>query len=187
VRSEELRSDLDIGQPAEAQVRPSRAGELGSYLRVVAGSSQLTVRQCCAGRQAAVRRRGRPGTLDGSPPGTRFALWGSITRFRLGDLPGWRSSLGDLLGRLLVCALSAQMPDVRGQREVCQDAGLLVLRQENAVLRRQIGRVRCQPGDRLWLAALSRLIPPASLGSGVRRDCGGAACLAPAAGRGQLG
>ncbi|HUK69722.1 MAG TPA: hypothetical protein VLW50_13390 [Streptosporangiaceae bacterium] len=30
---------------------------------------------------------------------------------------------------------------------------------ENAVLRRQIGRVRCQPGDRLWLAALSRLIP----------------------------
>jgi hypothetical protein len=27
------------------------------------------------------------------------------------------------------------------------------------VLRRQIGRVRYQPADRLWLAALSRLIP----------------------------
>jgi len=27
------------------------------------------------------------------------------------------------------------------------------------VLRRQISRVRYQPGDRLWLAALSRLIP----------------------------
>ena len=27
------------------------------------------------------------------------------------------------------------------------------------MLRRQIGRVRYQPGDRLWLAALSRLIP----------------------------
>ena len=33
------------------------------------------------------------------------------------------------------------------------------LRHQNAVLRRQISRVRYQPGDRLWLAALSRLIP----------------------------
>ena len=29
----------------------------------------------------------------------------------------------------------------------------------SAVLRRQIGRVRYQQADRLWLAALSRLIP----------------------------
>jgi hypothetical protein len=36
---------------------------------------------------------------------------------------------------------------------------LLVLRHENAVLRRQISKVRYRPGDRLWLAALSRLIP----------------------------
>ena len=48
---------------------------------------------------------------------------------------------------------------VRGRREMSKDAELLVLRHQNAVLRRQIGRVRYQPGDRLWLAALSRLIP----------------------------
>jgi transposase InsO family protein len=48
---------------------------------------------------------------------------------------------------------------VRGRLEVSKDAELLVLRHENAVLRRQADRVRYQPGDRLWLAALSRLIP----------------------------
>jgi WS/DGAT C-terminal domain len=45
------------------------------------------------------------------------------------------------------------------RREVAKEAGLLVLRHENAVPRRQAGRVRYQPADRLWLAALSRLIP----------------------------
>jgi putative transposase len=45
------------------------------------------------------------------------------------------------------------------RREASKDAELLVLRHQNAVLRRQISRVRYQPADRLWLAALSRLIP----------------------------
>src|SRR5438477_13058380 len=48
---------------------------------------------------------------------------------------------------------------VLARREVSKDAELLVLRHENVVLRRQVSRVRYQPGDRLWLAALSRLIP----------------------------
>ena len=57
------------------------------------------------------------------------------------------------LRRLLGCLM------VLARREMSKDAELLVVRHENAVLRRQIGRVRYQPGDRLWLAAPSRLIP----------------------------
>jgi putative transposase len=58
-----------------------------------------------------------------------------------------------LVRRLLGCLM------VLARREVSKDAELLVLRHENAVLRRQTGWVRYQPGDRMWLAALSRLIP----------------------------
>jgi hypothetical protein len=36
---------------------------------------------------------------------------------------------------------------------------LLVLRHENAVLRRNAGRIRYQPGDRAWFAALTPFIP----------------------------
>lgn len=58
---------------------------------------------------------------------------------------------------LVRCLLRYLM--VLTQGEVSKDAELLVLRHENVVLRRQVGRVRYQPGGRLWLAALSRLVP----------------------------
>ena len=45
------------------------------------------------------------------------------------------------------------------RHQASKDAELPVLRHENAVLRRQVGRVRYQPGDRLWLAALRRRHP----------------------------
>jgi putative transposase len=46
---------------------------------------------------------------------------------------------------------------VRGDR--VKNAELLVLRHENAVLRRNAGQVRYEPADRAWFAALTRFIP----------------------------
>jgi putative transposase len=62
-----------------------------------------------------------------------------------------------ILYRLVRCLLGLTMVLVR--RDLGKDAELLVLRHENAILRRQIARVRYTPVDRAWLAALSRLLP----------------------------
>jgi hypothetical protein len=45
------------------------------------------------------------------------------------------------------------------RKDLAKDAELLVLRHENAVLLRHVGRIRYEPGDRVWFAALARLIP----------------------------
>ena len=63
-----------------------------------------------------------------------------------------------LLYRLTRRLLS--VPAMLLHRDNAKDAELLVLRHENAVLRRQItGQVRYEPVDRFWFAALSTLFP----------------------------
>jgi putative transposase len=72
---------------------------------------------------------------------------------------GW-DHLGVLLSliyRLLRCLVGLVVVLVRS--DLSKDAELLVLRHENQVLRRQLtGRLRWDHADRLWLAALSRLV-----------------------------
>ena len=73
-------------------------------------------------------------------------------------------SVGYLLAR---CLLDGPM--VLTRRELSNNAELLVLRHDNAVLHHQISRVRYQPGDRLWLAALPRPIPRRAYGARCSR------------------
>ena len=62
-----------------------------------------------------------------------------------------------LVYRLLKCLLG--LLAVLARSDLSKDAELLVLRHENQVLRRQLrGRLRWDHADRVWLAALSRLV-----------------------------
>ena len=94
---------------------------------------------------------------------------------------------------LLTCrVLSLAVLVFRGDR--AKDAELLVLRHENAVLRRHAGRVRYEPADRAWFAALARFVPrrrwaevflvtPATLLAWHRRLAAESTTLASGAGR----
>jgi len=70
-----------------------------------------------------------------------------------------------LAGRVLIKVVYLLVRRVLGlavllfRGDLAKDAELLVLRHENAVLRRTAGRIRYEPADRVWSAALARLIP----------------------------
>src|SRR3712207_1012617 len=59
----------------------------------------------------------------------------------------------------VVCALFRLLL-TRGRSVSAAEIELLVLRHERRVLRRPVGGAAWRPGDRLWVAALSRALPP---------------------------
>ncbi|MGW5663953.1 hypothetical protein ACWEWG_28345 [Streptomyces sp. NPDC003758] len=91
----------------------------------------------------------------------------------------------------MLCKVARKLPSVPAmllRRDTSKGAELLVLRHENAVLRRPIaGPVRYEPADRFWLAALSSLIPPAPLARGLRGHSRYPAGLAPQVHRREVG
>ena len=94
--------------------------------------------------------------------GTRRAHLADITAHPDGGWPtqAARNFLMDLGARVTSVrfrVLSLAVLVFRG--DLAKDAELLVLRHENAVLRRHAGRVRYEPADRAWFAALAGLVP----------------------------
>jgi hypothetical protein len=83
------------------------------------------------------------------------------------------SSLYVLVRRLLELVVVI----ARGDRT--KELEILVLRHELSILRRQVGRPRFEPHDRLLLAALSRKLPRSS---GTLSWCGRRPCCAGIAG-----
>ena len=62
----------------------------------------------------------------------------------------------------IVYLLTCRMPGLAVlvfRSDLAKNAELLVLRHQNAVLRRHMGRIRYEPDDRAWFAALARLVP----------------------------
>jgi hypothetical protein len=89
----------------------------------------------------------------------RILDWIADLRYRQQACGGW------LAGRVLLKIVYLLVRRVLGlavlvfRGDLAKDAELLVLRHENAVLRRHVGRIRYEPADRAWFAALASLLP----------------------------
>jgi hypothetical protein len=91
-----------------------------------------------------------------------------------------------MLGLCLMVRLVAALAALVFRKELAKEAELLVLRHENAVLRRHAGRIRYARRPGMVHRANAADTPPA-LGWGLSRDAGDAAGLAPQAGNEKVG
>ena len=83
----------------------------------------------------------------------------------------------------LIFRLVAALAVLVFRRDLAEEAELLVLRHENAVLRRHTGQIRYESADRVWVHRANTADTPRALGWGLSRDASDAACLAPQASR----
>jgi hypothetical protein len=126
----------------------------------------LPVASSALGRTAEphkASRGGPPAELHITSDHGSATLWGSKSHRCWSGWCSWgcwhdARVIVSLLYRATRTLLS--IPGVLLRRDTAKDAELLVLRHENAVLRRQItGPVRYEPADRFWLTSLSSLVP----------------------------
>src|SRR6266567_4245172 len=80
-----------------------------------------------------------------------------MSRWRRQPVLG-RSSLGLSLVYVIVCQLF-ELVVLLGRRERSKELEILVLRHELSILRRQVKRPQFTPHDRMFLAAVSRVLP----------------------------
>jgi hypothetical protein len=73
----------------------------------------------------------------------------------------------------LIVRLVAALAVLVFRRDLAKEAELLVLRHENAVLRRQVKRTRYEAADRTWFTALTRLVRYPAIGWPGARVTGG--------------
>jgi hypothetical protein len=95
------------------------------------------------------------GGLDAVP--LKYSIVGLIcvvTCGREAVMVGWPGAVQDHLPDGSPCRYSCVLVF---RRDVAKEAELLVLRQENAVLRRHTGWIGYEPADRVWFTALAQL------------------------------
>jgi hypothetical protein len=141
--------------------RVATAGEAGAghcrYERLVDRGEEAEGDGCEDDRGLHELRRGRHRAVD-------VDAWVPETRSGP-SRSAWAGCRGVHLMRVLAVSACSRAGVLRGRSDSENEFEILLLRHELAVLRRQVGRTRCRPADRVSLAGLARMLPRDRWGS----------------------